>query len=88
MLDVDTDFFIFVFHFLATNTTIGGLNGLVEDILAILPQDEIFILFFEKLDNSPKFGSFVQSVGNSDFHRKCSKLWVSKLFIRRYTQRN
>lgn len=62
----------------ATNTTIGGLNGLIEDILAILPQDEIFILFFEKLDNSPKFASFVQSVGNPAFHRKYTKLWVTK----------
>ncbi|XP_055323199.1 protein G12 [Sitodiplosis mosellana] len=61
-----------------TNTTIGGLNGLVEDVLALLPQDEIFMLFFEKLDSSPKFATFVQSIGDPSFHRKYTTLWKSK----------
>lgn len=60
-----------------TNTTIGGLNGLVEDVLALLPQDEIFMLFFEKLDSSPKFATFVQSIGDPSFHRKYTTLWVN-----------
>lgn len=57
--------------------TIGGLNGLVEEILGLLPQDEIFMLFFEKLDSSPKFATFVQSIGDASFHRKYTTLWVN-----------
>lgn len=60
-----------------TNTTIGGINGLVEDVFALLPQDEIFILFFEKLDSSPKFAAFIQSFRDPTFHRKYSTLWVT-----------
>lgn len=67
---------------LGTNTTIGGLNGLIEDVLALLPQDEIFILFFEKLDSSPKFATFVQSIGDANFHRKYLTLWVSRQLYR------
>lgn len=63
-----------------TNTTIGGLNGLLEEVLALLPQDEIFMLFFEKLDSSPKFAAFVQSIGDPNFHRKYTTLWVNIYF--------
>lgn len=69
-----------IFRSTGTNTTIGGLNGLIEDVLALLPQDEIFMLFFEKLDSSPKFSAFVQSIGDPSFHRKYTTLWVNSLF--------
>lgn len=62
--------------YLGTNTTIGGLNGLVEDVLVVLPQDEILILFFEKLDSSPTFAALIHCMGEQDFHRKYNTLWV------------
>lgn len=77
--DQNVSRFIQLISPLGTNTTIGGLNGLIEDVLALLPQDEIFILFFEKLDSSPKFATFVQSIGDASFHRKYLTLWVSKV---------
>lgn len=52
---------------------------MVEDVLALLPQDEIFMLFFEKLDSSPKFATFVQSIGDASFHRKYTTLWVGTI---------
>lgn len=60
-----------------TNTTIGGFSGLVEDVFGLLPQDEIFIIFFEKLDSSPKFASFIQSFRDPTFYRKYSTLLVT-----------
>lgn len=68
---------LYIFHSIpGTNTTLGGLNGLIEDIVELLPQDEIYILFFEKLDNSAQFAGFIQSVGKQDFQRKYNTLWV------------
>lgn len=78
----NVSYFIQLISPLGTNTTIGGLNGLIEDVLALLPQDEIFILFFEKLDSSPKFATFVQSIGDASFHRKYLTLWVSIIMAR------
>lgn len=57
-------------------TTIGGLYGLLEDILALLPQDEIFILFFEKLDSSIEFSNMVESIGSQEFGMKFDSLKV------------
>lgn len=59
-----------------TQTTIGGLYGLLEDILALLPQDEIFILFFEKLDSSIEFSNMVESIGSQEFGMKFDSLKV------------
>lgn len=64
-----------------TNTTIGGLNGLIENILEVLPQDEIFILFFEKLEKSIPFNNFIASIGNPEFVRKYMVLWVSTIWF-------
>lgn len=70
---------IFIYIILGTNTTIGGVNGLLEDILSLLPQDEIFVLFFEKLEKSPQFNTLVAAIGNPDFARKYNILWVKSL---------
>lgn len=75
--------FLYFKQLTGTNTTIGGLNGLLEDVLALLPQDEIFMLFFEKLDSSPRFGAFVQCIGDPNFHRKYTTLWVN-IFTRSF----
>lgn len=64
------------FFLLVTHTTIGGFYGLVEDILALLPQDEIFILFFEKLDSSVEFSNFVENIGSTEFGKKFEALKV------------
>lgn len=49
----------------------------MEDILAILPQDEIVVMFFEKLDKSTAFKTLVDAIGNPEFERKYHVLWVS-----------
>lgn len=65
---------------MATQTTIGGLYGLLEDILALLPQDEIFILFFEKLDTSLEFSDMLEAFGSQDFGRKFDTIKVRAWF--------
>lgn len=71
------NFYIFS-SFSAVHTTIGGISGLLDDVLSMLPQDGIFILFFDKLDSSLAFSNLVEFLGNTEFTLKFDALRVSK----------
>lgn len=60
----------------AVNLTTRGLNGLVDDILALLPQDEIILLFFDKLETSNDFSYFFEQVGSGEFENVLNMLQV------------
>ncbi|XP_062550396.1 protein G12-like [Armigeres subalbatus] len=60
------------------NLTTRGLNGLVDDILALLPQDEIILLFFDKLETSNDFSYFFEQIGSGDFENVLSMLQSSQ----------
>lgn len=62
---------------IAVNLTTRGLNGLVDDILALLPQDEIILLFFDKLETSNDFSYFFEQIGSGDFENVLNMLQVS-----------
>lgn len=61
---------------IAVNLTTQGLNGLVDDILALLPQDEIILLFFDKLETSNDFSYFFEQIGSGEFESVLSMLQV------------
>lgn len=54
-----------------------GLTNLFEKLLLQFPQDEIFLLFFEKLESSAAFSHFVERVGSGEFERLCTAIQVS-----------
>nr|XP_019562176.2 uncharacterized protein LOC109430558 [Aedes albopictus] len=60
------------------NLTTRGLNGLVDDILALLPQDEIILLFFDKLETSNDFSYFFEQIGSGDFENVLNMLQSSQ----------
>ncbi|EDS45568.1 conserved hypothetical protein [Culex quinquefasciatus] len=60
------------------NLTTRGLNGLVDDILALLPQDEIILLFFDKLETSNDFSYFFEQVGSGEFENVLNMLQSSQ----------
>lgn len=61
---------------IAVNLTTRGLNGLVDDILALLPQDEIILLFFDKLETSNDFSFFFEQIGSGEFENVLNTLQV------------
>lgn len=61
--------------------TTKGMNGLMDDILTLLPQDEIVGLFFEKLETSNDFSVFFERIGSGDFERLVDALKV-RIFFR------
>ncbi|XP_055535242.1 protein G12-like [Wyeomyia smithii] len=60
------------------NLTTRGLNGLVDDILALLPQDEIILLFFDKLETSNDFSYFFEQIGSGEFESVLNMLQSSQ----------
>lgn len=61
--------------------TIGGIYELIEDILTLLPQDEIFILFFDKLDKNSNFKHLIRNIGSQEFARKYESLKVNTIKV-------
>jgi hypothetical protein len=50
------------------NTRRGvGINGLIDDVLAILPIHELHALFEEKLNSSPDFKALIEAIQSPEF---------------------
>jgi hypothetical protein len=44
-----------------------GFSGLIEDIIAILPVDELKALFDEKIQTSPEFQALIAGIQSPEF---------------------
>ncbi|XP_015127123.1 uncharacterized protein LOC107048468 [Diachasma alloeum] len=58
----------------------GGLNGLIQDIKAILPLEEIKALYYQKMETSPAFKQLVQRLNSPKFQAVVDKLLANKEF--------
>lgn len=47
----------------------GGLDGLLDDIIAVLPQEDLRALFDDKMENSPVFRSVVEIVTSDELRQ-------------------
>lgn len=56
--------------------TTSGMTGLVEDVLSVIPRDELFLMFLEKLDGSTEFANFVECFGTPEFAKHVEQLQV------------
>ncbi|XP_069964246.1 uncharacterized protein [Bactrocera oleae] len=53
---------------------LNGLHGLVDNILEILPQDQILATFFDKLESDDNFRKFVNNIQRPAFAQILSRL--------------
>ncbi|XP_069704566.1 uncharacterized protein [Periplaneta americana] len=51
-----------------------GINGLIDDVIAILPVDELKALFQEKLETSPDFKALYEAIRSPEFQSIISTL--------------
>ncbi|GAB1863924.1 Protein G12 [Camponotus japonicus] len=58
----------------------GGIRGLVDDVLAVLPVDELNDLYEEKLKTSPEFKKFVDQLKSDNFQQIVNKVYVHPTF--------
>ncbi|XP_055589405.1 protein G12-like [Uranotaenia lowii] len=47
----------------------GGLNGFLEEAIALLPKDKLKALFEEKLKTSPEFKALFEKLQHADFQK-------------------
>ncbi|XP_058461871.1 protein G12-like [Malaya genurostris] len=46
-----------------------GLNDLIEDVVALIPTDELLALYEKKMSSSDQFKAFYNMLNSTDFHK-------------------
>ncbi|XP_076761895.1 uncharacterized protein LOC143429926 [Xylocopa sonorina] len=59
----------------------GGVKGLVDDVIAVLPLDKFKALFQQKMQNSPAFRAFVQKLRSDDFQKIVNAIYQAPIFL-------
>lgn len=60
---------------------VKGLQGLVDSVLDVLPQDQILATFFDKIEADQQFSKLIDSIGTPKFSKILSNLQVSRLYV-------
>ncbi|KAH8253963.1 hypothetical protein KR032_007871 [Drosophila birchii] len=50
-----------------TREPLSGLHGMVDNVLEILPQDQLWALFFDEFESNKQFAAVVDSVSSAKF---------------------
>lgn len=56
---------------------LNGLQGLVDSVLEVLPQDQMLATFFDKIEADQQFSKLIDSIGTPKFSRILQNLQVS-----------
>jgi hypothetical protein len=54
-----------------------GLNGLIDDVIKVLPVDEFKALFDKKLQTSPEFQALVAAIQSHEFVVSIHRVYLS-----------
>lgn len=55
----------------------GGMNAFVKEAITMIPQDEVMVLLFRKLEESNAFSSLLEKLNEEDFEKLCENFQVS-----------
>jgi hypothetical protein len=55
------------FHPMQSTRRGVGLNGLIDDVIKVLPIEELKSLFEKKLETSPDFQAFVAAIQSTEY---------------------
>jgi len=58
----------------------GGIRGYVDDIMAILPLDELNDMYEEKLKTSPEFAKFIDQLKSDNFQEIVNTVYLHPKF--------
>ncbi|CAK9829267.1 Protein G12 [Anthophora retusa] len=59
----------------------GGVKGLVDAVIAVLPRDKFKALYQEKMANSPAFKTFIEKIQSPDFQKIVNAVYTSPIFL-------
>ncbi|KAK1121392.1 hypothetical protein K0M31_010194 [Melipona bicolor] len=68
-------------HSMETYANLGGLKGLVNDVIAALPVDKLEALYKEKLRTSAAFKNFIDKLHSQDFQNIVSTVYKTPVFL-------
>lgn len=60
-----------------TREPLSGLHGMVDNVLEILPQDQLWALFFDEFESNKQFAAVVDSISSAKFPKILNGLQVS-----------
>lgn len=66
-------------HVIGTQIT-GGINGYIQDILAIVPQKQLQDLYDKKLQTSKAFADFIRQLESENFQQIVNKVYTHPKF--------
>jgi hypothetical protein len=55
---------------------LGGMNAFFAESLLLIPQDEVFVLFFAKIEESSAFSGFLEKLSSSDYENVMENMKV------------
>ncbi|CAK9802911.1 Protein G12 [Anthophora plagiata] len=59
----------------------GGVKGLVDAVIAVLPMDKFKALYEEKMATSPAFKTFIEKIRSPDFQKIVNAIYASPIFL-------
>ncbi|CAK9797902.1 Protein G12 [Anthophora quadrimaculata] len=59
----------------------GGVKGLVDAVIAVLPRDKFRALYQEKMATSPAFKTFVEKLQGPEFQKIVNAIYASPIFL-------
>lgn len=61
------------------SSDLGGMSAFMKEAITMIPQDEVLMLFFRKLEESIAFSSFLEKLNEEDFEKMCENFQVSMI---------
>lgn len=59
----------------------GGVKGLIDELIAILPMDQFKAMFEEKMKSSPEFKKFVDQLHSPEFQQIVDTIYSEPIFL-------
>lgn len=59
----------------------GGVKGLVNDVIAVIPVDKFKALYNEKMQSSPAFRNFIQRLRDPEYNKIVSTIYKAPVFL-------
>lgn len=77
MMNIEKIFFCNLKLVYDEGNDLGGMSSFMKEAIMLIPQDEVLMMFFSKLEKSNAFSSFFEKLNEEDFDKICESFQVS-----------
>ncbi|XP_076677985.1 uncharacterized protein LOC143374045 [Andrena cerasifolii] len=72
---------VFSGMYMQAYSNLGGLQGVVDEIMKTLPKDKLDALYEEKMRDSPAFRTFVEKLRSPEFKKLINTVYSTPIFV-------